>query len=48
MVGMPVWSNSTSGEAALAPSIPSSTITSAPAFTASFTSSRTRQAPIFT
>ena len=47
-VGTPVWSRSASGDAPVAPSIPSITRTSAPAFTASFTSSETREAPIFT
>ena len=47
-VGMPVWFISESGEAPVPPSMPSITITSAPALAASLTSSGTRQAPILT
>ena len=47
-VGMPVWSSSTSGEAPVAPSMPSSTITSALPLTASLMSSATRLAPSLT
>ena len=38
-VGMPVWSSKTSGEAAVPPSMPSTTTQSAPALAASLTSS---------
>ena len=45
---MPVWSWRISGDAAVPPSMPSTTTTSAPAFAASLTSSYTRVAPSFT
>ena len=45
---MPVCSCSSSGEAPVPPSMPSTTITSAPALAARRTSSKTREAPILT
>ena len=47
-VGIPVCSCSSSGEAPVPPSMPSTTMTSAPALAASRTSSKTREAPILT
>ena len=47
-VGMPTCSMNTVCVAAVPPCMPSTTTTSAPACTASFTSWKTRVAPIFT